>query len=167
MLEKQHSLFDHAKLIELPEQVAQGKLNMQYQMVVDLNTAIKNIHDLKGYSRARIAAEMTDLLFNDANPGEITKSMLDSWTSESKKQNRFPAEFIPAFVHVTGAYWILERQAKMLGCIVLKKNEAIAAELGAATLEVKRAEQFKQRIEDSIDPKEMDAVLKSLQERQA
>jgi hypothetical protein len=39
-------------------------------------------------SRYQVAAKMSELLDVD-----ITKTMLDSWTAESKEQHRFPALF--------------------------------------------------------------------------
>jgi hypothetical protein len=75
-------------------------------------------------SRYQVAAIMSELTSQD-----ITKSMLDSWTAESKEQHRFPAIFVPAFCQATGG----SRTLRMLGVVskryVMEGPEALRASI--------------------------------------
>ena len=61
-------------------------------------------------SRYQVAAEMSELIGI-----EITKSMLDAWTAESKEGHRLPVEFVPAFCTVTNNYGIFDICGRLLG----------------------------------------------------
>ena len=76
---------------------------------------------LKGCQKDRyeVACEMSRLTGDD-----ITKAMLDSWTSQSKEQNRFPAQYLPAFMFVVGSNEPLEFLADKSGCLALTGDEA-------------------------------------------
>lgn len=82
------------------------------------------------FSRAEIAARMTDLVFGDAGDGEITKAQLDSWTAPSRSDWRFPACYLPAFVIAVDAYELLGAIADKCRCRVLVGKEVLDAELG-------------------------------------
>ena len=89
-------------------------------------------------SRYQIAAKMSELVGQ-----EITESMLYSWTAESKDRHRFPCQFLPAFVIVTGgrrAFDVLSRKA---GLFALPGAEALRAEI--KRLEEEIAEKRKER----------------------
>ena len=78
------------------------------------------------HSRFQIAAKMSELL-----GVEITKSMIDSWTAESREGlYRFPACYLPAFCHVVGSLEPLRIMADLLGAYVIQGEEAILTELG-------------------------------------
>jgi hypothetical protein len=77
------------------------------------------------FDRYEAAARMSRLV-----GCEITKSQLDSWTAESKEGYRFPAEYLPAFVNVTGYKEPLRVMAEMVQCYLLESEEALLAELG-------------------------------------
>jgi hypothetical protein len=94
-------------------------------------------------SRYHIVAKMSEELEID-----ITKSMLDSWTAESKDGHRFPCEYLPAFcravgnndailwlVHQVGAYLIGSKEIYELE---LGKIQQIKMELGEREREIKR-----------------------------
>lgn len=79
----------------LPEagQPAPGSVNLQIEMCNLLSTMIASgIANGRIRSRHDLAARMSELTGE-----EITKSMLDSWTAESKDRHRFPYEYAPAF----------------------------------------------------------------------
>ena len=71
---------------------------------------------------------------------DITKTMLDSWTAESKEGHRFPAIFLPAFCEATGCSEPLKLLGKLVGVFVMPGPEALRAEI--------------QRIEEDINKKQ-------------
>jgi hypothetical protein len=81
---------------------------------------------LKGcpLSRWQVAARMSELTGTD-----ITKSMLDSWTAESKEQHRFPAIYLPAFCDAVGSSEPLKLMGRLVGVFILPGPEALRAEI--------------------------------------
>lgn len=78
------------------------------------------------HSRFQIAAKMSELL-----GVEITKSMIDSWTAESREGlYRFPACYLPAFCHVVGSLEPLRIMADLLGGYVIESRDALLTKLG-------------------------------------
>jgi hypothetical protein len=100
---------------------AQGSFNISRQLRHLLSEGLKRTH----LSRYEVAARMSELV-----GVEITKAQLDSWTAESKEYHRFPAEYLPAFVWVTGYKEPLRMMARMVRCYLLESEEALLAELG-------------------------------------
>lgn len=88
-------------------------------------------------SRYQVAARMSELVGQ-----EITKSMLDSYTAESKVQNRFPAVFVPAFCEAVGGNDPVKLLGKPIGSFVLPGPDALRAEI--------------QRIDEEITKKQAD-----------
>jgi len=76
------------------------------------------------YSRHHIAGRMSELTGT-----EITKSMLDSWTAESKELHRFPAIFSPAFCIAAGSPGLIDFLGRKAGVFVLPGKEALRAEI--------------------------------------
>lgn len=70
-----------------------GSKNISHELRKVITRAIKSSNQ----SRHQIAGLMSDLL-----DIEITKSMLDSWTADSKDMHRFPAEYVPALCLAIG-----------------------------------------------------------------
>lgn len=126
----EHPLFDWVKRVEsLTRQAsspAKGSLNISHELCAAMADDIKHARDERGmeFSRAQVAARMTDFL-----GVEITVAMLDNWTAPSKP-HRFPAEYLPAFVHGTGgqrrAFEVLSRHS---GLFALPGPEALRAEI--------------------------------------
>lgn len=118
---------------EIPKPPVAGpeSLNVEADLRASLARAIQEC--AKG--RPQIAAEMTVLLFGEAaEKGEVTVHMLNAWTAPSRDAWRFPLGFLPAFVRVTGATWLLDWVAELCGCRVMVGDEALLAELGAIAL---------------------------------
>jgi len=94
-------------------------------------------------SRYGVAARMSELLGQ-----EITKSMLDSWTAESKENHRFPAIFLPAFCTATGSREPLALLGRLTGAFVLPGPEALRSEIQRLDEEIaiKRRERKKRTI---------------------
>ena len=76
-------------------------------------------------SRFQIAARMSEILGL-----EVSKSMIDSWTAESREGiNRFPACYLPAFCQTIASIEPLKVLADLLGCVVVEGEEALLIEL--------------------------------------
>jgi len=93
-------------------------IDSQYREVI--TSCLKNCP----LSRYQVAARMSELLGR-----EITKSMLDSWTAESKDGHRMPAIFLPAFCQAVGSYEPLKLLGRLIGIYVLPGPEALRAEI--------------------------------------
>jgi hypothetical protein len=85
-------------------------------------------------SRAQIAEEMSYLLGQ-----RVTEPMLDSYTADSKKENRFPVAFAAAFCHATGDGRVLEAIAQKVGLVVVHQEEMQLIRLGKLALECESA----------------------------
>ncbi len=97
-----------------------GALNMRAATRQALYESIKE----SVLDRYEIAAKMSMLLDQ-----EITKAMIDSWTSESKEGHRFPMEYAAAFCMVTGHNKVLEVNCRPVGIFALAGPDAIRSEL--------------------------------------
>ena len=85
-------------------------------------------------SRFQIAARMSEILGL-----EVSKSMIDSWTAESREGiNRFPACDLPAFCQTVGSIEPLRVLADLLGCVVVEGEEALLIELSKVGVEKER-----------------------------
>ncbi|KQC09404.1 MAG: hypothetical protein APR55_10300 [Methanolinea sp. SDB] len=119
----QQSLFDYIqRLNEALRSGAdtEGTLNIRERLRLSLNRAIKNC----GLSRPQISGEMSHLLGAD-----VTKSIIDSWTAESKEGNRIPAEYLPAFCQVTGSNEPIEILNDAAGMFSLPGPDALRSEI--------------------------------------
>lgn len=77
------------------------------------------------HSRFQIAARMSELL-----GVEVTKSMIDSWTAESREGvNRFPACYLPAFCQTVNSIEPLRVLADLVGSVVVQGEEALLIEM--------------------------------------
>jgi hypothetical protein len=97
-----------------------GSLNMTSAVRNALYEAIKQ----SGLTRWQIAAKMSELLDQ-----EVSKYMLDAWTSESKEGHRFPMEYAPAFCKATGSNRVLETVCRPVGMFALPCPDALRSEL--------------------------------------
>ena len=119
----QMSIFDHVREYEAQRYMGPqpGSFNIANQLRGEISEGLRQ----SGTSRFEVAARMSELC-----GVEITKSQLDSWTAESKEYHRFPAEYLPAFCHVTGYVEPLRVMAQMVRCYLLESKDALMAELG-------------------------------------
>jgi hypothetical protein len=97
-----------------------GSLNIAPQLSAALSKAIAK----SDKSRWQIAADMSELTGKD-----VTKTMLDAWTSEAHDQHRFPAEYLPAFSISTRNFDALKLLGRLSSCEVLESKEAVYAEI--------------------------------------
>lgn len=121
-MEKQLSIFD--MLEDLEEKKAQGpkpgSLNMGAQIRSGLAEALKNVPS----KRWEVAGRMSDFV-----GAEITESMLNSWTADSKEGHRFPLEYIAAFCWATGDYTVMDMVAHNCGCHLTKGREVVLLQM--------------------------------------
>jgi len=119
---RQLSIFDAIQQFSEPidERPQEGSFNISDKLRRAVCKAIAN----SGLSRPQIAGEMGHLL-----DVEITKSMIDSWTAESKEGHRFPAEYIPALCRACGDIGPLQLMVEMSGMYAMPGPEALRAEI--------------------------------------
>jgi hypothetical protein len=119
----QMSLFDIIKMnqSEKPSILEPGSFDISQRLKEMLSEGLRRCD----FDRYEAAAQMSRLV-----GCEITKSQLDSWTAESKETYRFPAEYLPAFVRVTGYKEPLRVMVELVQCYILESEEALHAELG-------------------------------------
>lgn len=120
---------------------APGSLNMSSAIRNALYEAIKGCP----LSRWEIAAKMSEL--TDA---EISKFMLDTWTSESKEGHRFPLEYVSAFCQVTGNTKVLELVCRSVGVFALGGPEVLRSESQKIAEQIKKLQGKKKEIEHTL-----------------
>ncbi len=97
-----------------------GSLDVDRRFRESVSAALKTCPP----SRYQVAARMSELTGCD-----ITKSMLDSWTAESKEGHRFPAIFLPAFCEATGQMEPLAMLGQMANVFVVEGPDALRADI--------------------------------------
>lgn len=97
-----------------------GSMDIDTQFRAAISEAIKNC-DL---SRPSIAAKMTELLGR-----EITVSMLNSWTAESKENNNLAAKYLHVFCIVTGSNYPIRVITRPVGLFVMESPDAVRSEV--------------------------------------
>ena len=119
-----------------------GSFNDGFALRGIITDSIRNC----GKSREVIAEEMTQLLGS-----VVTSRALDSYTAESAQQNRFPAEYMRAFCHVTGNSALILHLIACSGLHAISDAEHKLLELGRAYLRRKRAEKNISAIEQEFE----------------
>ena len=61
---------------------------------------------------------------------EITESMLNAYTAESKEGYRMPAEYLPTFCRIVKDYTPLEVLTAAAGCRMIKSEDVYFLEIG-------------------------------------
>lgn len=97
-----------------------GSLDVDTELRHQITSELKK----SPYSRYHVAGRMSELTGT-----EITKSMLDSWTAESKELHRFPAIFLPAFCVAVESSCLMNFLGRKAGVFVLPGKEALRAEI--------------------------------------
>ena len=106
----------------------------------DFREAISEALRRSPLSRYQVAARMSELTDTD-----ITKTMLDSWTAESKDQHRFPAIFLPAFCEAVECNDPLQILGKLVGVYILPGPEALRAEIHKIEEEITKQQNEKRK----------------------
>jgi len=110
----QGSFFDKIERLE------PGALNVSLPFRGALSAALRRCKN----SRYQVAAMMSEQAEAD-----ISKTMLDAYTAESKEYHRFPAEWLPAFKAATGNAEPMIILAEASDCKLLTEEEAVYAEI--------------------------------------
>ena len=119
--DRQMSLFDVLEKAQRDDNApGAGSLDIDTELRYLISQELKECR----YSRYHVAARMSELTGT-----EITKTMLDSWTAESKEFHRFPAIFLPAFCLAVGRMGLLNFLGRKSGAFVLPGKEALRAEI--------------------------------------
>lgn len=134
---RQPSLFE---IIRNFQSDAPGKPPGSFNVDRAFREAISEALRRSPLSRWQIAARMSELTDTD-----ITKTMLDSWTAESKVLNRFPAVFLPAFCEAAGSDAPLKLLGSVIGAFVLPGPEALRAEIRRIEEEIERKQAERRR----------------------
>jgi hypothetical protein len=135
---RQVSLFDIIKNYQEESTSSRpaGSLDIDQQLRAAVSEALKRCP----LSRWQVAGRMSELTGH-----EITKTMLDSWTAESKEDHRFPAIFLPAFCEATGCNEPLKMMGKLVGMFILPGPEALRAEIRRFEEEIIRNQKEKHK----------------------
>ena len=125
IMANQPSLFDLIEEITpekfaLPEYQPESK-PLTLRIKEAISEAVKN----SGLKRYDIAGRMSE-----HTGQEITESMLNSYTAESKEGHRMPAEYMPIFCKITQDFAALEILAAAAGARLVKSDEIYFLELG-------------------------------------
>lgn len=126
---RQLTIFDQIQELKSKKEDGSGSLRVKDDLQRALNDAIKECP----LSRHQIVGEMSHLL-NE----EISKSMLDSWTAESRDDRHIPAEYLPAFCKVTGNFEALEVLNRKAGLFAMAGSEAVRSEIHKMREEARR-----------------------------
>ena len=123
--ENQMSLFDLIEEINPskfrhPDYAAETK-PLALRMKESIAEAIKG----SGMKRYAIAGQMSEML-----GAEITESMLNASTAESKEGYRMPAEYLPTFCRIVKDYTPLEVLTAAAGCRMIKSEDVYYLEIG-------------------------------------
>ena len=123
--ENQISLFDMIEEIN-PRKFASPNFQVETKplgtrMKEAIADAIKN----SGLKRYDIAGQMSEFLNT-----EITESMLNSYTAESKEGYRMPAEWLPTFCKIVRDYTVMEILVASADGRMVKSEEIYLLEMG-------------------------------------
>jgi len=117
----QLSIFDAIREIAVvPSSPSPGSYDIDKAFREEISRALKACPS----SRYQVAARMSELVGQD-----ITKTMLDSWTAESKEQHRFPAIFLPAYCEATGQTGPLVMLGQSAKVFVMAGPDALRADI--------------------------------------
>ncbi len=95
-----------------------------FQIEGELREAITKIIRKSNKSRYIIAAMLSEKVGFD-----ITKTMLDAWTADSKEYHRIPAIIIPALSYILNSLELFYILAKPLGIQIVSQDESLLVEI--------------------------------------
>ena len=144
--ERQASLFDMIEEIN-PHKFAEANFQIETKpLPARIKEAISEAMKNSGLKRYAIAGQMSELL-----SVEITESMLNSYTAESKECHRMPAEYIPTFCKLTKDYTVLEILVAAAGGRMAKSEEIYYMEMGRLQQAEKSIQQKRAQIQRELD----------------
>jgi hypothetical protein len=120
---------------------APGSMDFNSRIRAVLKESIKQ----SPLSRCHLAAEMSDLSGRD-----ISKMMMDSWTSPSHEQHRFPCELVPSFCIAAKDVRLVELLCEAIGGHFVPGREIVDLQLGRLAAQERRLREQKKRLLKSI-----------------
>ncbi|MDR3561875.1 MAG: hypothetical protein P4N59_10640 [Negativicutes bacterium] len=97
-----------------------GSINLSQRVKEAMSSALKAC-TVKRYEIVGRMSEYTG--------AEITESMLNSWTAESKEGHRFPLEYLAAFCWATSNFDLLDMSVRACGCHLVRSEDVALLEL--------------------------------------
>ena len=144
--ERQASLFDMIEEIN-PKKFASPNFQIETKPLgVRIKEAISDAIKNSGLKRYAIAGQLSENL-----GAEISESMLNSYTAESKESHRMPAEYIPIFCRLTKDYTVLEILVAAGGGRMVKSEEIYYLEMGRLQQAEKSIQQKRAQIQRELD----------------
>ena len=138
----QLSFFDLLKDLR-PQNSGFSSFNIDLLLRETISQAIKE----SPLSRFQIAAKMSDAL-----GVEVSKTMIDSWTAESREGiNRFPACYLPAFCHAVNSIEPLRVLADLVGSVVVQGEDALRIEMSKIEEQEQRLSEKKKAIKTILN----------------
>ncbi|MBI3452365.1 MAG: hypothetical protein HY057_05940 [Rhodospirillales bacterium] len=137
---RQRAMFD----ADDARHVERGAFDFDLELRGALSDAIAG----SGKRRDQIAAEMERLLGGDPDY-PVSRALIDAWTAPSRTGHRFPALYLPVFIEVTGAGWLLDRLARKCGRIVIAGEQARHVERGEVEAEIERLQARRRQLRKS------------------
>ena len=123
--ENQLNLFDLIEEIN-PRKFASPEYQAETKpLTLRMKEAIAEAIKGSGLKRYAIAGQMSEQIGT-----EITESMLNAYTAESKEGYRMPAEYLPVFCRIVKDYSVLEILVAAAGCRMIKSEDAYYLEIG-------------------------------------
>ena len=98
-----------------------------------INSAVGTILNSVGRPREVIAAEISVLLQDD-----VSRAMLDAYSSPARSDHRVPMSRFLALVAVTNRHDVLDRLMREIGAAVLVGEEILTARMGQIDNEIAR-----------------------------
>jgi len=121
----QMNLFDMIEEIN-PQELTKPDFEKETRpLALRIKDAIAESIKGSGMKRYVVAGKMSELL-----GAEVTESMLNAYTAESKEGYRMPAEYIPVFCKIVKYYTVLEILVSASGCRMIKSEDAYYLEIG-------------------------------------
>lgn len=116
---------------------------------LDLDTVLRELisKTLKAskHDRYGVAAKMSRLMAR-----EVTKSMLDSWSAESKETNRFPLNYLSALITATEDKSILRFLCEKAGGYFIESEDALRLELGKLEEQSREIDEKRKAIQEFL-----------------
>lgn len=137
-------LIKHLAEIQKPSHdngAVEGSLDLDSQIREAISKSLKHCK----YDRYGVAAKMSRLMAK-----EVTKSMLDSWSAESKDSNRFPLSYLSSLITATEDKSILRLLCEKAGGYFIESEDALRLELGKLEEQVKEIEEKRKAITEYL-----------------
>lgn len=120
-------LFAHERLfpVETPRELVNA-LDFNVRMASAMSRALREAAE-RGVDRFAVAGRMSEILGT-----EVTKGMVDAYTSPARESHNISAIRLKAFVRATGCLWVWNVYHEGDGLTLLQGHEAVFAQAALA-----------------------------------